>query len=109
MRETIAALKARCVVAQNPYFVALRDGSFSREDFVETQIQFLFAVVFFSRPMAVLAGRLPRPEMRLSLLENVHDEHGEGNLSLSHERTFLTLLKALGVTPDAVDTRALWP
>jgi pyrroloquinoline-quinone synthase len=109
MRETIAALKARCDVAQNPYFVALRDGSFSREDFVETQIQFLFAVVFFSRPMAVLAGRLPRPEMRLSLLENVHDEHGEGNLSLSHERTFLALLKALGVTPDQVDTRALWP
>jgi hypothetical protein len=31
--------------------------------------------------------------MRLSLLENVHDEHGEGNLSLSHERTFLTLLQ----------------
>ena len=52
---------------------ALADGSFSREDFVETQVQFLFAVVFFSRPMAVLAGRLPRPEQRLSLLENVHD------------------------------------
>lgn len=109
MRDYIAALKARCAVDQNPYFTALRDGSFSREDFVETQVQFLFAVVFFSRPMAVLAGRLPRPEQRLALLENVSDEHGEGNLSLSHERTFLALLARLGVSPEDVDARALWP
>jgi hypothetical protein len=34
----------------------LADGSFDREDFVETQIQFFFAVVFFSRPMMALAG-----------------------------------------------------
>lgn len=31
----------------------------SREDFIETQIQFFFAVIFFSRPMAGLAGRMP--------------------------------------------------
>lgn len=109
MRSAIAALKARCDVASNPYFTALRSGDFSRDDFVETQVQFLFAVVFFSRPMAVLAGRLPRPEMRLALLENVHDEHGEGNLSVSHERTFLALLAALGVGPADIDARALWP
>jgi pyrroloquinoline-quinone synthase len=109
MRRYIAELKARCAVDANPYFTALRDGSFTREDFVETQVQFLFAVVFFSRPMSVLAGRLPRPEQRLSLLENVHDEHGEGNLSLSHERTFLALLARLGVSPADIDARALWP
>jgi pyrroloquinoline quinone (PQQ) biosynthesis protein C len=109
VRAYIADLKKRCQVEKNPYFTALESGEMTREDFVETQIQFLFAVVFFSRPMAVLAGRLPRPEQRLSLLENVHDEHGEGNLSLSHERTFLTLLARFGVTPDEVDRRALWP
>ncbi len=109
MRAYIADLKKRCAVDENPYFKALEDGSMSREDFLETQVQFLFAVVFFSRPMAVLAGRLPRPELRLSLLENVHDEHGEGNLSLSHERTFLALLSRFGASPDDVDRRALWP
>ena len=109
MRAYVKALKARGEVDRNPYFAALADGSFSREDFVETQVQFLFAVVFFSRPMAVLAGRLPRPEQRLSLLENVHDEHGGGNLSLSHERTFLALLSRLGETPASIERRALWP
>ncbi|MCK6549799.1 iron-containing redox enzyme family protein [Myxococcota bacterium] len=109
MRPTIAALKARLSVAESPYLRALHDGSMSREDFVETQIQFLFAVVFFSRPMSVLAGRLPRPELRLPLLGNVRDEHGSGDLRFSHERTFLELLGRLGVGVEDVERRALWP
>jgi pyrroloquinoline quinone (PQQ) biosynthesis protein C len=109
LRDYLAALKARLAPAESPYLRALHDGSLARDEFVETQIQFLFAVVFFSRPMAALAGRLPRPEMRLALLENVADEHGSGNLRLCHESTFLALLGRLGVTPEQIERRALWP
>ncbi|MFN7131388.1 MAG: iron-containing redox enzyme family protein, partial [Myxococcales bacterium] len=56
-----------------------------------------------------LAGRMPRPELRLALLHNVADEHCDGDLSLSHERTFLALLARLGVTLAEVERRALWP
>jgi pyrroloquinoline quinone (PQQ) biosynthesis protein C len=105
----VARVKAQHPIDENPYFIGLRDGSFTRDDFVETQVQFLFAVVFFSRPMAALAGRIPRPEQRVALLENISDEHGHGNLRLSHERTFLALLARLGVTPADVDARPLWP
>ena len=109
MRKTIDALKLRHNALENPYLVALRDGSMSREDFVETQIQFLFAVVFFSRPMAALAGRLPRPQMRVPLLDNIRDEHGDGRLTVCHENTFLELLARLGVARAEIDRRALWP
>lgn len=109
MRDFLQALKARVAPLDNPYLRALGDGSFEREDFVETQIQFLLAVVYFSRPMAILAARLPRPEQRLSLLENVRDEHGGGELAGSHERTFLTLLARLGVSTSEIDRRAQWP
>jgi hypothetical protein len=47
--------------------------------------------------------------MRLALLENVHDEHGHGNLRLSHERTFLQFLERFGETADRIERRALWP
>lgn len=107
--ECVRAIKERHDIDRNPFFAALRDGSFSREDFIETQVQFLFAVVFFGRPMAALAGRIGRPEARLSLLANIDDEHGHGNLRFSHERTFLSLLGKLGVDPDSVERRALWP
>lgn len=109
MQHYIDALKQRTAALQNPYLRALRDGELSREDFIETQIQFLFAVVFFSRPMAALAGRMPRPELRLALLENVSDEHGGGNLRLCHEQTFLLFLSRLGVSPEEIEWRALWP
>ncbi len=109
MRTFVDALKERIAPLENPYFRALRDGSLTREEFVETQIQFANAVAFFSRPMAVLAARLPTPDMRLDLLENVSDEHGHGDLRFCHERTFLQLLGRFGVTPDEADRRALWP
>jgi len=109
MRDSLQKLKARVAPFESPYLRALGDGSFEREDFVETQIQFLHAVVYFSRPMAVLAARLPRADQRLSLLENVRDEHGGGDLSGSHERTFLTLLERLGVSLAEIDRRAQWP
>jgi hypothetical protein len=109
MRSYLRKLKDRHSLRDQAYFRALLDGSMSREDFVETQIQFLFAVVFFSRPMAVLAARLPRPEMRVPLLGNIDDEHGSGDLRLCHERTFLELLSRFEVTPDEIDRRALWP
>jgi pyrroloquinoline quinone (PQQ) biosynthesis protein C len=109
MKQYIADLKARLRPRDNPYLVALRDGTLSREDFLETQIQFLFAVVFFSRPMAVLAGRMPRPEMRLALLANVEDEHGDGDLRLCHESTFLLFLSRLGASRQEIERRALWP
>jgi len=109
MREYLKALRARVAPFDNPYLRSLGDGSFERADFVETQIQFLHAVVYFSRPMAVLAARLPRFEQRLSLLENVHDEHGGGDLAGSHERTFLTLLARLGMSTSELERRAEWP
>ncbi|MCU0702203.1 MAG: iron-containing redox enzyme family protein [Myxococcaceae bacterium] len=105
----VQALKARLAPLDGPYFHALRDGSFSREDFVETQVQFAHAVFFFSRPMMVLAARVSNPSVRLPLLANVTDEHGEGDLSMSHEATFTRFLERLGVERDAPWQRPLWP
>jgi pyrroloquinoline quinone (PQQ) biosynthesis protein C len=109
LNDFIAGLKARHAPLEGAYFRALKDGSFSRDDFVETQAQFAHAVFFFSRPMLVLAARVSNPEVRLPLLENVRDEHGDGDLSMSHEATFTTFLARLGVAKDELWTRPLWP
>lgn len=51
--------------SENPYFLNLDSKNFDKKDFVETQIQFYFAVIFFSRPMSALAGKIPSPELRI--------------------------------------------
>lgn len=94
----------------NPYFSSLRDGSMDRADFVETQIQFYFAVIFFSRPMAAVAAKIPFPRQRVEVLRNVWEEHGEGDVRLMHGETFLELLSRLsGIDKHGVESRALWP
>lgn len=97
-------------VKNNPYFMALRDKTFDKNDFVETQIQFYFAVVFFSRPMAAAAAKVPCPKQRLEIIRNVWEEHGEGDLSDIHGHTFTQLLNRLDVKDlNEIDKRALWP
>jgi len=107
--DFVKALKARLRPLENPYFVSLRDGSMTKDDFIETQAQFAHAVFFFSRPMMVLAARVSNPKVRLPLLENVGDEHGDGDLSMSHEATFTLFLERLGVSRDDLWSRPLWP
>ena len=94
---------------ENPYFVNLREKTFEKSDFVETQIQFFYAVIFFSRPMAALAAKIPTPELRLEVLRNAWEEHGEGSLTQAHGKTFLEFLRRIGnVTEEQVYLRGLW-
>ncbi len=109
MYQAIEAVKQHFRFENHPYFLALQSGSMTKEDFTETQVQFLSAVVFFSRPMACLAARMPRPEQRLALLRNVLDEHGGGSLNFSHESTFLLLLERLGVAREVLTLRPFGP
>lgn len=110
MHDTIAAQLAQHPPAHNPYLRALRDGELSKDDFVETQIQFYYAVVFFSRPMAVLAAKIPSARVRTEILRNVWEEHGEGDPEHRHGTTFVELLHRLaGLRLEDIESRALWP
>ena len=93
-------------ILRNAYFAALRDGTISRETFLETQLQFFYAVRFFPRPMAVLMSRIPDSAGRMPLVHNLAEEHGAedeprqaGGLfcpGRAHDRTFLDFLESMG-------------
>jgi pyrroloquinoline-quinone synthase len=96
--------------SKNPYFQSLANHLFDKEDFIETQIQFFFAVVFFSRPMSALAAKIPTAGLRLEVLRNVWEEHGEGVLTMTHENTFKIFLERLGqIKTENIQMRVLWP
>jgi pyrroloquinoline-quinone synthase len=110
MQRLIDDILAETGYAQNPYFTALAGGDLSKDDFIETQIQFYHAVIFFSRPMAALAAKIPTHEQRLEVLRNVWEEHGQGDLGQVHGATFEELLFRLaGVSREDIERRALWP
>lgn len=110
LEETIEDFLEDLDYMSNPYFVQLQNGDFTRADFLETQIQFYFAVDFFPRPMSALAAKIPTHDRRLEVLENVFEEHGEGEPEEFHKNTFLEFLHRLGgITKEDVESRALWP
>lgn len=92
----------------NPYFVALKKREFEKSDFIQTQEHFYHAVNFFNRPMAVVAAKIPEQKLRLQILKNVWEEHGEGDVSKFHQATFKELLRRLGSDRD-VDDMSLSP
>jgi pyrroloquinoline-quinone synthase len=110
IEKTIQEILGNLNYLENPYFTNLHKGHFEKEDFIETQIQFYFAVTFFSRPMAALAAKIPLPKMRLEVVRNVWEEHGEGDLKHIHAHTFEEFLKRLGnISLEDVAKRPLWP
>ena len=93
----------------NPYITALRDGSMTLECFRRTQEQFFFAVTFFPRPMAALVGRIRDPRLRIDILHNLVEEHGEFKEQSFHHNTFQQFLRTIGSEPEKLTDLALWP
>lgn len=100
---------ARVAILENPYLRALADGSLSLEAFRRTQEQFFYAVEFFSRPMAGLVARIPDPGLRLDILHNVVEEHGEFDRARFHATTFRAFLRSIGDDPARLEQLDLWP
>ncbi len=110
MQQIIKRILKDVDYKNNPYFVALNNGSFTKEDFIATQMQFYYAVVFFNRPMTALVAKIPDSSLRLEIIRNIWEEHGEGNLDRMHANTFLEFLSRLGgITKQQVEKQFLWP
>lgn len=99
----------RSGILRNVYLQRLQDGSMSLDVFRRTQEQFFFAVTFFPRPMAALVGRIPNPRLRLDILHNLVEEHGEFQEQAFHHTTFQQFLRTIGSQPDKLDGMKLWP
>jgi pyrroloquinoline-quinone synthase len=96
------------MIKSNPYFENLRSNTFDLEAFRRTQEQFYFAVLFFARPMAALVARFPDPRVRLAILHNVVEEHGDFNERSFHSTTFREFLKSISALDNRLDDIFLW-
>jgi pyrroloquinoline-quinone synthase len=94
---------ARVGLLDNAYFKELESGAMTLDAFRKSQEQFFFAVTFFPRPMAALVGRIPHPRLRLDVLQNLVEEHGEFQEAKFHHTTFLKFLRTFGARADELE------
>lgn len=100
LRDILESEVAALDLERHPYFAALLTGTMPRESFIESQIQFAYLVRAFYRPMADIGadhgGNLSDVGMRLSVVDNLWEEFGEGKPEKIHGASLLTLLSLLG-------------
>ena len=97
MNSYINQLKESTPITSHRYFSDLLDGAMSFELFKSSQTNFYSAVCYFSRPMFLLCSRMENYADRLTILENILDEHGNGDIKESHAETYKNYLLNLGV------------
>lgn len=83
-------------VQDHPYFKMLSSGKMSKDQFLQTQIEFAPLVQFFNRPMAQVIANIPDAMLRIALVDNLWEEHGKGVPEKVHGKTILTLIDRLG-------------
>lgn len=69
----------------------------TQEEFLHSQIGFFQAVQAFPRFLCLLASQVPTSELRMRIVENIWEEHGQGDGTLFHTNSYLTYLKSLGL------------
>ncbi len=107
MKKFILELIKSTPVEHQPFFNYLLNGTMDKEQFKKSQISLIDAVEFFSRPMFVILSKLSTYKERLPIIENILDEHGNGEIDKAHGNTFRQYLVSLGATKKEINNRNL--
>ena len=105
MKNFVSELIKSSPIHRQPFFISLLNGTMDKERFKETQIGILDAVEFFSRPMFIISSKLDSYEDRYSIIRNILDEHGNGEIKKAHGNTFRQYLFSLGATEKQIRNR----
>ena len=105
MKEFILRLKQKTPISKNYYFSKLINDELTLEEFQKSQLKFIDAVLSFTKPMFIISSKLESYEERLSILENILEEHGNGDIAKSHGKTFEEYLILLGVNKKEIKNR----
>ncbi len=98
LAEVLSQITANYNFQQHPYLLWMQADTTTRSQFCQSQLGFRDAVESFSQAISAVIARVPRVEDRLTLVDNLVEEHGHGQLLRSHKYTFRQYLMALGAT-----------
>lgn len=84
-------------IFEGTFFQSIYSKAMDLDFFRRTQIDFFYAVDYFSKPMIVLASKLDLHHQRIDILHNIVEEHGDFDSNLYHSETFRVFLRSLGV------------
>lgn len=103
LKECLELSVSQLKLTEIPYFNKLCSGEMSKGEFLNSQIEFAPLVHAFSRSLALVIANIPDALNRISLVENLWEEHGRGIKAKVHCQTMLALIDRLGGVPSDID------
>jgi hypothetical protein len=77
----------------------------SKEEFLQSQTPFYYAVESFPLMLIILASKIKSSKERLLVIENIWEEHGNGDVNNFHTETFKQHLESLGMEKNYLDDK----
>ena len=103
LKEFLELSVSQLRLTEIPYFNKLCSGEMSKGEFLNSQIEFAPLVHAFSRSLALVIANIPDALNRISLVENLWEEHGRGIKANVHGQTMLALIDRLGGMSSEID------
>lgn len=103
LKEFLELSVSQLRLTEIPYFNKLCSGEMSKGEFLNGQIEFAPLVHAFSRSLALVIANIPDALNRISLVENLWEEHGRGIKANVHGQTMLALIDRLGGMSSEID------
>lgn len=103
LKEVLENVVESLNISEHPYFKKLSNGEMTKEQFLNSQIEFAPLVSFFNRPMALVISNIPDALLRMALVDNLWEEHGKGNPEKVHGKTILKLIDRLGGDSSSIN------
>ena len=101
MEYLLSQAKSLNQIQSNPYFQKLLQNP-SPANFVKSQESFINAVNEWSKLLALLLTKVPTHNERLPIIENLLDEHGNGDLKMAHIETFRKFVQSFDPSHSVV-------
>jgi len=109
MKDFIETFVTVLDIPNHPFFSQLSSGNFTKDQFIQNQIEFSHLVSFFNRPMAQVIANIENSTRRMAIVENLWEEHGQGDPEKVHGKTILTLIDRLGLDSSKITKESLSP
>lgn len=85
-------------ILNHRFIKRITDRSLTPEQLQYFGIQYKVYCEHFPRFLAAAASNIPDDETRMSLIENLWDEHGNGDISKSHRKLYNNFCRGLGLS-----------
>lgn len=91
------------VYSSNNQYAEWLKNKATRYEFFKTQRHFRYAVENFGSVLAGVLSKMPKlTEERMSVAENVAEEHGHNELSKTHKKTFIDFLESMNEKKESL-------